>query len=45
MLKQRPAPEADVEKRLAREVDFDPDVWIVEIEERSGRHFLDEVIE
>jgi hypothetical protein len=45
MLKQRPAPEADVEKRLTREIDFDPDVWIVEVEERSGRHFLDEVIE
>lgn len=45
MLKQRPAPEADVEKRLAREIDFDPDVWIVEVEERAGRHFLDEVIE
>jgi hypothetical protein len=34
------APEAKVEERLAREVRFDPDVWIVEIEDRGGRHFL-----
>jgi len=35
------APEADVEARLARERGFDPDLWIVEIEDRAGRHFLD----
>jgi hypothetical protein len=23
-------------------VRFDPDVWIVEIEDRAGRHFLDD---
>jgi hypothetical protein len=45
ILKQRPAPEAEVEARLAREVSFDPDLWIVETEERSGRHFLDDVVE
>ena len=27
---------ADAEKRLARAVGFDPDVWIVEVESRSG---------
>jgi hypothetical protein len=42
-LKTSPAPEAEVERYLAREMRFDPDVWIVEIEERSGRHFLDVV--
>jgi hypothetical protein len=36
-----PVPEAAVEERLAREIRFDPDVWIVEIEDRAGRHFLD----
>jgi hypothetical protein len=38
-----PAPieEALVEERLAKEIRFDPDVWIVEIEDRAGRHFLD----
>ncbi|HEY0219086.1 MAG TPA: DUF1491 family protein, partial [Afipia sp.] len=24
-----------------KEISFDPDVWIVEIEDRAGRHFLD----
>lgn len=33
--------EPDVEARLAREVKFDSDVWIVEVEDRAGRHFLD----
>jgi len=23
---------------------FDPDVWIVETEDRAGRHFLDHVV-
>jgi len=30
-----------IETRLAREIGFDPDVWIVEIEDKAGRHFLD----
>lgn len=30
-----------IEARLAKEISFDPDVWIVEIEDREGRHFLD----
>ena len=34
----RPAPESDVEAFLAREMRFDPDVWIVETEDRDGRH-------
>jgi len=29
-----------VEDRLRREVDFDPDLWIVDIEDRAGRDFL-----
>lgn len=40
-----PVPEAEVEARLAREMRFDPDIWIVEIEDRSGRHFLDRVVD
>jgi hypothetical protein len=28
---------------LARELKFDPDIWIVEAEDRSGRNFLDVV--
>ncbi len=26
---------------LARELKFDPDIWIIEIEDKTGRHFLD----
>jgi hypothetical protein len=37
-----PAPEADIEARLTREIRFDPDLWIVEVEERGGRNFLDD---
>ena len=32
---------ADVEERMRREMRFDSDLWLVEIEDRSGRHFLD----
>ena len=39
-----PAPEAKIESFVARESRFDPDVWVVEIEERSGRHFLDRIV-
>jgi hypothetical protein len=37
----QPVPEAAVEERLVREIRFDPDAWIVETEDRAGRHFLD----
>jgi hypothetical protein len=37
-------PAADVEAYLAREIRFDPDVWIVEVEDHAGRHFLDTVV-
>src|SRR6478672_558794 len=43
-LSQEPAPDAKAEERLAREIRFDPDVWIVEVEDRAGRHFLDGVV-
>ena len=36
-----PVAEQAVEERLVKEVRFDPDAWIVEIEDRAGRHFLD----
>ncbi len=36
-----PMPEPDVEERLAKEIRFDPDAWIVETDDRQGRHFLD----
>ena len=38
---EKPVPEADIEARLTREIRFDSDVWIVEVEDRLGRNFLD----
>ena len=37
-------PEAKVEDRIGREVRFDPDAWIIEVEDRAGRHFLERVV-
>jgi hypothetical protein len=31
----------DAEERLAKEARFDDDLWIVEVEDRAGRVFLD----
>ena len=31
----------DIDRRLADELRFDPDIWIVEVEDRGGRAFLD----
>lgn len=39
-----PAKDADIEARLVREMRFDPDLWIIEAEDRAGRNFLDNVI-
>jgi hypothetical protein len=39
-LAQQPALDAAVEERIVREVHFDPDAWIIEVEDRAGRHFL-----
>lgn len=37
----KPASEADIEARLTRETSFDPDIWIVEVEDRAGNNFLE----
>lgn len=37
----QPVDEQTIEARLAKEINFDPDVWIVEVEDKAGRHFLD----
>jgi hypothetical protein len=33
-----------LEDRLKREMKFDPDLWIVDLEDRQGRHFLDDAL-
>jgi hypothetical protein len=43
-LKARSSTEADAEAYLARQIKFDPDIWIVEVEDRAGRNFLETVV-
>lgn len=43
-LKSRPPSEEEAETYLARQIKFDPDIWIIEVEDRAGRHFLDRVV-
>ena len=31
---------AEADRYLAREREFDPDLWILEVEDKGGRHFL-----
>jgi hypothetical protein len=33
-------PPLEIEERLKREARFDPDCWLIELEDRAGRHFL-----
>lgn len=34
--------EPDVDKAITRQRSFDPDLWVIEVEDRNGRHLLDE---
>ena len=35
-------PEAEVDEAIARQRSFDPDLWVIEVEDRQGRHLLNE---
>jgi hypothetical protein len=37
-----PRAEAEVDAAITRQRDFDPDLWVIEVEDRAGRHLLDE---
>jgi hypothetical protein len=41
-LRQLPAAEAEADAYLERQTRFDSDIWIVAVEDRAGRHFLDD---
>lgn len=34
--------EADVDAGIARQLGFDSDLWVIEVEDRAGRHLLDQ---
>lgn len=35
-------PESEVDASVARQRGFDPDLWVIEVEDRRGRHLLHE---
>ncbi len=39
-LKQEFEPETAAEAKIAREIEFDSDIWVVEVEDKAGRNFL-----
>ena len=34
--------ETEVDAALAKQRSFDPDLWVIEVEDKAGRHLLDE---
>lgn len=35
-------PERDVDEAIEKQKSFDPDLWVIEIEDRAGQHLLDD---
>lgn len=40
-----PEEERDIDGRITKARERDPDLWVIEIEDREGRHFLTETVE
>lgn len=38
------AEERDLDTKINKRRDMDPDLWVIEIEDRAGRHFLTETV-
>ena len=43
-LKAQPAENAAAESYLASQIRFDPDILIIEVEDKAGRNFLDRIV-
>ncbi len=41
-LEGRAATPQEVSIYLARQIEFDPDLWVIEVEDKAGRHFLND---
>lgn len=37
--------EADVDAHVRKRADTDPDLWVIEVEDKHGRHFLQEPVD
>lgn len=44
-LPKGPLPEREIDAMINKRKNTDPDIWVVEIEDKQGRHFLTEPVE
>ncbi len=40
-----PMSEREIDEKIKKRLQSDPDLWVVEIEDRQGRHFLSEPVQ
>ena len=33
--------ESEMDEIILRQIQYDPDIWVLEVEEKSGKHFLE----